>query len=67
MLLRSASIKSTTFSPRGRSFAVMGFSGALLVDKIDEGGFLLVFELVARLLINDVLGEIDGGPSIEIG
>jgi hypothetical protein len=45
----------------------MGFSGALLVDKIDEGGFLLVFELVARLLINDVLGEIDGGPSIEIG
>src|SRR5258705_6504496 len=24
MLLRSASIKSTTFSPRGRSFAVMG-------------------------------------------
>lgn len=39
-----------------------GFAGALLVDEINEGSFVLVFELVrlevTLLLIDDVLGEI---------
>ena len=40
-----------------------GFAGALLVDEIDQGGFVLVLELVrlevARLLVDDVPGEIE--------
>jgi hypothetical protein len=63
MLLRSASIRTSTFSPRGRAFAVMGLPARLLVDEIDESGFILVFELVrlemACLLIDDVPGEIE--------
>jgi hypothetical protein len=39
------------------------FAGALLVHEIDEGGFVLVFEPIrlemTRLLIDDVLGEIE--------
>src|SRR5476649_2820400 len=38
-----------------------GFADALLVDEIDEGGFVLVLELVrlevARLLVDDEIGR----------
>jgi hypothetical protein len=38
-------------------------AGAFLIDEIDERGFVLVFKLVrleaGRLLIEDVLGEIE--------
>ena len=47
----------------GPLFRGDGFAGALLVDEIDQGGFVLVLELVrlevARLLIDDVPGEIE--------
>ena len=46
----------------GTRFRGEGFAGALLVDEIGEGGLVLVFELVrlevARLLVDDVPGEI---------
>ena len=36
----------TTFSPRRTLLRNDGFAGALLVDQVDQGGFVLVFELV---------------------
>jgi hypothetical protein len=66
MLFRSASTRSTTFWPRGTRFRGDGLTGALLVDEIYEGGFVLVFEFIrlemSRLLVDDVLGKIKHVP-----
>ncbi|MBR0851616.1 hypothetical protein JQ543_28000 [Bradyrhizobium diazoefficiens] len=77
-LCRSASIRSTTFSPLGRSFGRMNLAGALLVDQVDERGLLVVLEFLgverAGLLVHDVPRRANGplhvfrrGVSILIG
>jgi hypothetical protein len=43
-LLRSASIRSTTFSPRA-DLRRDRLAGALLVDQVDERGLIVVLEL----------------------